>query len=125
MNTDCSPNRLKTAPQTCKASKTQSFRTTKFSPNKKSSPASSQKNCYEKSCCGHMTRAHFNSFLIDLQNEIKRIDRTISISFDEKTVLSTILSAVRQSVDYILLVQNDFSYSDRADLENFKSNLKM
>lgn len=125
MNFEYSPNRSKNMPQTCKGHKSQSFKPSKLSPSKKISPAASQKNCYEKSCCGHMTRAHFNSFLLDLQTEIKKIDGTVPLSFDEKTVLNAVLYAVRQSVDYILLVQSSFTHTDRADLENFKSNLKI
>ena len=125
MNPDNSPHRSKNPPQTCRANKSQSFKSSKFSPSKKMSPAGTQKNCYEKSCCGHTSRSHFNTFLIDLQNEIKRIEGSISVSFDEKTVLNAVLSSVRQAVDYILLVQSKFSHTDWADLENFKSNLKL
>lgn len=125
MNTDYSPNRPRNPPQTCKAIKSQLFKPSKQSPSKKISPANAQKNCYEKTCCGHLTRTHFNSFLLDLQTEIKKIDGSITLSFDEKSVLSSVLLAVRQSVDYIFLVQNSFSHTDRADLENFKSNLKI
>jgi hypothetical protein len=126
MNPDTSPSRVKNLPQTCKALKTSSFKSSsKFSPSKKMSPAATQKNCYEKSCCGHVSRSHYNSFLVDLHSEIKKIDGSIPVSFDEKTVLSSVLSSVKQAVDYILLVQSKFSHTDWADLENFKSNLKL
>ena len=125
MNPDISPQRSKNPPQTCRANKSQSFKSSKFTPTKKMSPAGTQRNCYEKSCCGHSSRSHFNTFLIDLQNEIKRIEGSISVSFDEKTVLNSVLTSVKQAVDYILLVQSKFSHTDWADLENFKSNLKL
>ena len=125
MNPDISPQRSKHPPQTCKSITSQSLRSSKFSPSKKMSPAATQKNCYEKSCCGHVSRPHFKTFLIDLQNEIKRIDGSIPVSFDEKTVLNSVLSSVKQAVDYIFLVQGKFSHTDWADLENFKSNLKL
>ena len=125
MNPDISPQRSKNPPKTCKAINSQSLKSSKFSPSKKMSPAAFQKNCYEKSCCGHVSRSHFKSFLIDLQNEIKRIDGSISVSSDEKTVLNSVLSSVKQAVDYIFLVQGKFSHTDWADLENFKSNLKL
>ncbi|OMJ88749.1 hypothetical protein SteCoe_9211 [Stentor coeruleus] len=122
-----SPSRMRATPQSNYSNISQSF----LSPNKSENIKSLQnsfdlkKNCYEKSCCGHISRAHYNNFLIDIQNEIKRLDSSIELNFDEKIVFNKVLSVIRQSVDYIMLIQNKFTNMDWVDLENFKSNLKL
>lgn len=122
-----SPSRMRATPQSNCTKTSQSF----ISPSKAQNVKSLQnsfdlkKNCYEKSCCGHITRAHYNNFLIDIQNEIKRLDSSVELNFDEKIVFNKVLSVIRQSVDYIMLIQNKFTNMDWVDLENFKSNLKL
>lgn len=122
-----SPSRIRTTPQTSRTKCSQTF----ITPNKLAGTKSMQHSCdskkkyYEKSCCGHITRTQYNNFLIDIQNEIKRLDNSVELNFDEKTVFAKVLSVIRQSVDYIMLIQSSLSNADWVDLENFKSNLKL
>ncbi|OMJ92738.1 hypothetical protein SteCoe_4491 [Stentor coeruleus] len=122
-----SPSRVRTTPQSSRTKCSQMF----ITPNKLINTKSMQHSCdskksyYEKSCCGHVTRTQYNNFLIDIQNEIKRLDSSVELNFDEKTVFAKVLSVIRQSVDYIMLIQSSLSNADWVDLENFKSSLKL
>lgn len=64
---------------------------------------------YDKYCCGHITQALFTAFLSDLQKIAKKINCHISQSFDLKTVLTTIINSVQQTVDQILYLQRSLS----------------
>lgn len=122
-----SPSRIKTTPQHKRPKQSQSYLTPNKAPNPKNATSTYEliKSCHEKSCCGHVTRSHYNSFLIEIQKEIKRLDSSFDLNFDEKTVFARILSVIKQSVDYILLIQSKYSNTDWVDLENFQSNLKL
>ncbi|OMJ90031.1 hypothetical protein SteCoe_7713 [Stentor coeruleus] len=121
-----SPSRIRTTPQHKRAKQPQSYLTPNKTPNPKSTTSTYEliKSCHEKSCCGHVTRSHYNSFLIEIQKEMKRLDSSFEFNFDDKTVFARIFSIIKQSVDYILLIQSKYSNTDWVDLENFQSNLK-
>jgi hypothetical protein len=81
----------------------------------------SKKNLYAKDCCGHVSKATYHGFLIDLQKEIKKLDSTVALNFDEKSIFTKVLSAVRQSVEFINRMQNKYFNYDWKELENSKS----
>ena len=84
---------------------------------------STKKNIYIKNCCGHITKTHYHDFVVDLAKEVKKLDFNINLNLDEKTVFSKVLSAVKQSVEYILKAQEKVKDSDWVQLQNAKTDL--
>ena len=118
---------IQTAPQTCRSKLSVSLlNISKRSPQKRGccSTEDSHQTLYDKGCCGHMSRSHYNTFIKDLETEMRKLDSNISLKCEEQTVLARVLLGVRNCVEYILMVQSQFTHMDWTDLETFKSALK-
>lgn len=111
-----SPPSKKNPSQDFTVRRTHSFQSNlKLSPVKTSPTKSLPQKRYEKYCCGHITQSLYTEFLSDLQKVTKTINCHISQSFELKTVFSSIISAVKQTVDQLLHLQNSFS-ADSAEV---------
>ena len=56
---------------------------------------------------------------------MKKLDSNISLKCSEQTVLAKVLLGVKSCVEYILMVQRQFTQMDWSDLEGLKSALKV